>query len=582
VDRLNPVRLPGSVPTIAQLPLSERLRPTRLDDVVGNPRAHAELKAWAERWAAGRPPAHRAAVLSGPPGVGKTSAALALASDFGWSVVEMNASDARNERAIDQIAGRASITHTLMDASRGPGRRRALILLDEADSLSGRSTEGAKAAPTPAMLRDFLRGRYGAIESLNQAWGLTPTAKPTSFESWDQLPRSPGNYAWARLPPARKDIDDWKGAARPRDISDRGGLAAMARLVRSTRQPMILTVNDDRTLTRYSPVFRTAVTRVRFYAIADRELLLHLGAIARREEIGLAPGALEAIVRRARGDLRAALNDLDAVAPVPPGPLQLEVLGTRDVAADFEAIAAEVLSSARYYRSVEIRDRLDAPPDDLLPWIEENIPHFAPDAAHRSAAFDRLAAAERLLAFARRHRIWGLWSYASELLTGGTGLAIRDRPVPVTGRALFPRFLGEMGRSRSMRALRESIVVSAGSRFHVSKLKSRETFLPFLETLFDALHEDPNNSGTRAVARRVVRELDLTAEQVGYLVRAEPGSATVIDLTGASGEPPEASPADEPDVPPMTDETAVAKDEADASGSPRRPVQRSLSDFGAR
>ena len=566
--------------TRSRLPLSERLRPARLDELIGNPRARAELRAWAERWDSEKPPAHRAAVLSGPPGVGKTSAALALAAEFGWSVVEMNASDARNERSIDQVAGRASITHTLMDSSGGHGRPRALILLDEADSLSGRSTEAARAAPAPPSLRDFLRGRYGTVEALNLTWRLEPKGKPSPFESWEQIGRSPGNHAWARLAPARKDIDDWKGSARPHDTSDRGGLGAMARLVRSTRQPLVLTVNDDRTLTRYSPVFRTSVTRVRFYPIGDREMVLHLGGIAHREKIDLASGAIEAIVRRARGDLRAALNDLDAVSPVPVGPLQLEVLGTRDVGADFAAVTEEVLSTARYYRSVEIRDRLDAPPDDLLPWIEENLPHFAPDADHLAAAFDRLAAAERFLAFARRYRVWGLWSYSSELLTGGTGLALRERAVPIAGHAQFPRFLGEMGRSRSTRAIRESLVRTAGARFHVSRDKSRETILPFLESLFEAARKPLPTSALGKVTRAIVRELDLSAEQVGYLTRTEPDSAVVLDLLGSGLEDPDEAES----IAALSDDRPAdaPHEQGGDSETTRRKVQRSLSDFGAR
>jgi replication factor C large subunit len=569
------------MPVSSRLPLSERLRPAQLDAVVGNPKARGELRAWAERWRTGGVPAQRAAILSGPPGVGKTSAALALAADFGWSVVEMNASDARNERAIDQVAGRASITHTLLEVPGGRGPRRALILLDEADSLSGRATEAPRAPATPVILRDFLRSRYGTVAALNEAWGLRPEAKPTAFEAWEDVPRSPGNHAWARLAPARRDIDEWKGAGRPRDISDRGGLAAITRLVRTTRQPLILTVNDDRTLTRYSPVFRTAVARVRFYPISDRELLGQLGAIARREKIALAPGALEAIVRRARGDLRAALNDLDAISPLAAGPLQLGVLGTRDMGVDFAGITEEVLCTARYYRSVEIRDRLDAPPDDLLPWIEENLPHFAPDADHLAAAFDRLATAEHLLARARRYRVWGLWSYASELLTGGTGLALRDRPVPVAGRARFPRFLGEMGRSRSTRALRESVVRSAGAHFHVSRVKSRETIVPFLEALFDTVRVGRNDPSLRTFPRRVVRELSLSAEEVGYLTRAEPDSDFVLHLLGSTDSALEGG-----------ETSTTSSTDPDSSSSPtepksgpdptRRKVQRSLSDFGGR
>ncbi len=563
------------MPADSALPLAERLRPRHLDEVVGNSGARAQLRAWAQRWNEGPPPAQRAALLSGPPGVGKTSAALALALDLGWTLVEMNASDARNERAIEQVAGRASITHTLTDGPGRSGSAHSLILLDEADSLSGRATDSTRPPPTPPSLREFLRGRYSTVDALNRAWSLVPRAKPAPFEGWADVPRSPGNHAWARLPVARRDLDDWRSAGRPRDVSDRGGLGAIARLVRSTRQPLVLTVNDERVLTRYSPVFRTAVARIRFAPVTDRDIAALIESIVERERLDVLPKAAEAIVRRAHGDVRAALNDLDAIAPLPRGPLQLSVLGTRDRTAEFEALTEEALSSARYYRSVEVQDRLDATPDDLFPWIEENIPFFAPDPVHRTSAFDRLASAERALGRARRFRVWGLWSYASELMTGGVGLAIRDAPVASSGRAQFPRFLGEMGRSRSARALRDSVMRKAGRRLHLSRAKSRDNLLPFLEEVFRPATARRAESTSLPLARRISRELELTAEEVAYLVDAEPDSNAVRRILEPEGE--EAGP-----EPPVAEPSSGSPSEPAEREPDRKGVQRQLSDFGAR
>jgi DNA polymerase III delta prime subunit len=549
--------------TAPALPLTERVRPTRLDDLVGNPRAKEELRRWADSWEAPAPPARRAAVLSGPAGVGKTSAALALARDHRWTVVEMNASDARNEGAINQVAGRASITHTLGEGSGSGHPGRALILLDEADCLTGRITDSAPAKAEPPPLREFLRGRYRTVAALNEAYGLTGTGKTRPFEDWEAVPRSPGNASWARLPPARKDIEEWRGSQKTSDVSDRGGLGAIARLVRATRQPIVLTVNDERPLTRYSPVFRTSVVRVRFYPVRDPELRARLERVAYSERIVLAPGALDAIVTRARGDVRAALNDLEAIAPLPPGPVQLSVLGTRDLASDFAALTEEVLTTPRFYRSVEVQERLDAPPDDLLPWIEENIPHFAPDANHRAASYDVLAVAEQFLSRARRARVWSLWSYASELLTGGVGLSLRDRATHVGGGAAFPQYLGEMGRSRGTRGVRDGLAAKVGDRFHLSHAKCRETLLPFLDGLFRPEKARRASPAYRAVERRIARELDLTADEVAFLLGAEPDAPSVLEILG----PAPASDAGEEGTPPPRKGT----------GSGRR--QRQLSEF---
>jgi len=559
----------------ALLPLSERLRPTRLEDIVGNPRARYELRNWGQEWQAGRTPTRRAAVLMGPPGVGKTTAALALAAELGWTLVEMNASDARNESAVQQVAGRASLSHTLGETPTGTGPRHALILLDEADCLTGRLTETARARPQPPSLAEFLRGRYGTIDALNAAWGLKPKAKPRPFDDWDAVPRSPGNAAWARLPAARKDLDDWRSTGRTSDLSDRGGLGAISRLVRSTHQPIVLTVNDDRSLTRYSPVFRTGVVRIRFYPVRDAELAAFAEKVARSERIALHPGALDSIVKRARGDVRAALNDLDAIAPLPPGAWQLSVLGFRDLQADFVELTEDALAHPRYFRNVEVQDRLDATPDDLLPWIEENLPLFAPDAAHRDAAYRVLAVAEQFLARARRARTYGLWSYASELMTGGVSLALHERPVGGGGVA-FPQFLSEMGRSRGQRAIRDSLAEKAGRRLHVSIAKGRELLLPFLEGVFASASGRGSHSDVRRTAAEIVRELELTPEEVGFLLRAPPDARSVTELLARSSASSTAlAPGDdgsEGDRPGSADR---------GSADPGRRVQRQLSEFSA-
>jgi len=560
---------------VPSLPLTERVRPSRLDDIVGNPRARYELKTWALQWQEGRTPARRAAVLSGPAGVGKTTAALALASEMGWNLVEMNASDARNESAVEQVAGRASLSHTLGETPSGKGPRHALILLDEADCLTGRLSETARARPTPPGLGDFLRGRYGTVEALNTAWGLQPKGKPRPFEDWGAVPRTPGTAGWARLPAARRDIDEWRSTGRFSDLSDRGGLGAITRLVRSTRQPIVLTVNDDRSLTRYSPIFRTGVVRIRFFPVRDAELATLVQHVARTERIQLHAGVLESIVKRAHGDCRAALNDLDAIAPLAPGPWQLSVLGFRDLQADFVALTEAVLGNPRYYRNVEIQDRLDATPDDLFPWIEENLPLFAPDAVHRDAAYRVLAVAEQFLARARRARVYGLWSYASELMTGGVSLALHDRPGGGGGVA-FPQFLSDMGRSRALRGTRESLAKKAGQRFHLSTAKSRDIVLPFLERIFIV----PPGRGSRAELRRVgaeiVRELELTPEEVAFLLGAAPDSRAVSELMGKGSSSLRTDG-------PSAEAASRATDESvsDEGGRPLKRVQRQLSEFGS-
>ena len=114
---------------------TEKYRPAHLDDVIGNKEAKEKLLKWAREWQVGSP-SKKAVILYGKPGVGKTSAAHALARDFGWEIVELNASDDRNRDVIRRVALTGAVSEILGAPEDAMGRKvRRLIILDEADNL---------------------------------------------------------------------------------------------------------------------------------------------------------------------------------------------------------------------------------------------------------------------------------------------------------------------------------------------------------------------------------------------------------------------------------------------------------------
>jgi len=112
--------------------LIEKYKPTSLSDIVGQDSAIHDLRNWANSWSkpnkAGKiRPSTKSVFIYGPPGTGKTSSAHALANDFGWEVLEVNASDERNAKEIKRIIGHAIYFK--------PWNTRTLIIIDEIDSM---------------------------------------------------------------------------------------------------------------------------------------------------------------------------------------------------------------------------------------------------------------------------------------------------------------------------------------------------------------------------------------------------------------------------------------------------------------
>ncbi|GFR43759.1 hypothetical protein Agub_g4871 [Astrephomene gubernaculifera] len=146
----------------------DRYKPRSSAELVGNNTLVANLKQWLASWEqvhlrGGAAPAakgggskpkdlsKKAALMSGPPGIGKTSSAHIIARETGYEVVEMNASDTRNKssKVSEGIAGKQSnvikemVSNTtlplgLMGGGAGGGApRKQLLIMDEVDGMSG-------------------------------------------------------------------------------------------------------------------------------------------------------------------------------------------------------------------------------------------------------------------------------------------------------------------------------------------------------------------------------------------------------------------------------------------------------------
>src|SRR3989440_6161691 len=385
---------------------AEKYRPETLDEIVGNPTAVAELRKWAAAWDKGRPD-KRAVILQGDPGIGKTSAALTLANEMGWSAIEMNASESRNAEAIRKIATRGAVLQTFTETGefvRAKEGGRKLIILDEADNVFGRE--------------------------------------------------------------------------------DKGGIGAIVEMIQETRQPVVLIANDYYALTRRSSSLKRLCKTIKFQGVHEDAMKNILRTIASKEGVDVADDVLEVIVERAGGDLRSAITDLESLA-VGKRTLVAEAtrsLGYRDRARTIFPVLEEILRSGDARRARDAVRELDESPEDLILWVDQNLGHeySRPDDLVRG--YEALSRADIFLGRARRRQNYGLWSYASELMSSGVAVARKGRGRG--GQLEFPYYLIQMARSRGQRATRSSLAKKFATYLHISQMLFLDELLPTIRLLF--------------------------------------------------------------------------------------------------
>lgn len=109
---------------------TEKYRPASLDDVGGYNKLIDEIIEWGNRFNTEIPTIEKGLILHGAEGIGKTSIANAMALDYGWEIVEVNASDSRTYDELTSLLTAHAQTTAIDDIN-----VRKLILIEEVDNL---------------------------------------------------------------------------------------------------------------------------------------------------------------------------------------------------------------------------------------------------------------------------------------------------------------------------------------------------------------------------------------------------------------------------------------------------------------
>ncbi len=378
---------------------AEKYRPRSLRDVVGNEEAKMTLLEWARSWEKGDPES-KCVILEGRPGVGKTSAALALARDLGWSVVELNASDVRTEQRLKAIALRGAEHEGFTDegvfASSKAGKRK-LIILDEADNLY--------------------------------------------------------------------------------ETADRGGRRGIMAVLEKSSQPIVLIVNDLYALTRgvLGGILKRRCKIIHFKPLNYKVIAYRiLRRVCESEGLRCDPKALELIARKNGGDVRACLNDLQALSMLDREitPNLVEVLGYRDIRENIYSAIVKVLKGKSLRGSLRVIGDTQEDPEMILHWLAENVPLEYRDPEDLARGMDFVSKASLYLGLAKRKQVWSLWKYAMDMMAAVSVAKHREYRGMVKYK--FPEFLKQMSRLKALRDARKSLKLKLAKLLHLSSPQVEE------------------------------------------------------------------------------------------------------------
>ncbi len=364
----------------------------------------------------------RAAILHGPTGCGKTSSVYALANELGYEVVELNASDFRNEESIHAVAGNASKQLSLF----GKGK---IILIDELDGVAGQQ--------------------------------------------------------------------------------DRGGMGAILLIAEKSSFPIIMTANDP--FEKKFAALRKRSLLIQYAALTYQQIYAELKNICSRESITHNEQVLKKLALRAKGDLRGAINDLQALSQATRSisAQDVEGLSDRDKEVSITEALLKIFKGTDIKVAVSAFENVGEELEKCAMWIDENLPYEYRHGGELQKAYGFLSRADVFSGRIRRWQHWRFLVYINALISAGvaTSKKERNRNTPQYKQPTRPL---KVYIANAKNAKKHSIAGKIAEKTGCSERTAIQEYMPYMKQIF------MNN---REAAAAISEELELSYDEKDWLRR---------------------------------------------------------------
>jgi replication factor C large subunit len=263
---------------------------------------------------------------------------------------------------------------------------------------------------------------------------------------------------------------------------DKGGASEVLKLMKESSYPIIFTANNpwDK---KISAIKENCVL-IEFSSVGYWDVLKVLKKTCENEGIKHDEEVLKYIAKIASGDLRAAINDLQAIAY---GRKEISIkdissLGFREKGSpifDSLKLIFKTLNAAAAKTAI---DNVDKDMEEVFWWVEQNITNEYDDKSDVAMAFEMLSLADLYMSKAKSTRNYKLMKYFIDFMTAGVALS-KKQVYKKFVKYEYPSMIRYLGITKSARKEDKEAVMELARMLHCSSRKVMTQYLPFINIL---------------------------------------------------------------------------------------------------
>ena len=259
--------------------------------------------------------------------------------------------------------------------------------------------------------------------------------------------------------------------------TDRGGLPELIALIDKTSFPIIITANDI-----WNKKFNLLRKKCQIVSVKElkEEIVFNIiTEIVKKEEKTAKSEVLLSIAKKSKGDVRAAINDLESLFSLGEEEYNLDI-NEREKEESIFSILKKLFQNPPDETTIRLYDNTNMNMDEISLWIEENLPAEY-QGTGLAKAYLALAIADLFKGRIYRQQHWRFLVYQNFFLSAGISCATKLKSKKFINYKRPSRIL-KIWLANQKNAKKKSIVAKYAKFSHMSKKKAMRNseFIPFI------------------------------------------------------------------------------------------------------